>query len=470
MAWKTWDPKLGKYVEGYTGSWSSLNPTGSTNTTKTSGYTNYSNLTSKTPTKNTSGWTASNLSYVKDAWYWWSWNKWDKSANIDNDLNRQEEVKYNVWQDQVVNPKLFKNRNDYNKYYKYDEASPSQQKLYDELWANANKYWLDSYQNKTADDASQVIKDQNDKNRAFYSDYEAKSKAAANLVQQKLDDRLKPLFNEIQAMQAQWLNDFDELRQMQKQYYANVKKEYDAAKAWESASLVSQLSWQWVASGIIGNAVAGQDKVWGTRYNELMKNHIATLRDLTDKTATFMNNIWNTKTNLTEIEKQWLDDWAKSMDDVDKYLLENYVKMNEDEYSPYKAATQSKVEGMNEWLQTQWKRDAKTANYKETDADNWATQITNDIGAQLQITDASKMAKLMTLAKDAWTKFDWNPVDAKNYIYSKLWLDSSSSSKWNNNYASLESILKSWKLYSKDELTKINPNISYEDYLDAYYN
>jgi hypothetical protein len=50
------------------------------------------------------------------------------------------------------------------------------------------------------------------------------------------------MFNEIQAMQAQWLNDFSELREMQKQYYANVKKEYDAAKAGESASLVSQLS------------------------------------------------------------------------------------------------------------------------------------------------------------------------------------------------------------------------------------
>jgi len=39
------------------------------------------------------------------------------------------------------------------------------------------------------------------------------------------------MFNEIQAMQAQWLDDYSELREMQKKYYKDVKAEYDAAKA-----------------------------------------------------------------------------------------------------------------------------------------------------------------------------------------------------------------------------------------------
>jgi hypothetical protein len=53
-----------------------------------------------------------------------------------------------------------------------------------------------------------------------------------------------------------------------------------------------------------------------------MKNHIETLRDLTDKTASFMNDIWNTKNNLTNTEKAYLNDWATSMDDLDKFLYD----------------------------------------------------------------------------------------------------------------------------------------------------
>ena len=481
MAWKTWDPVQKKYVEGYTWSWSSLNPTGS-KTTKvdaagvknTPTYTNYTKLTGNTPTQDGTPSSKGNTSYVKDAWYHSAGNNWNYKTNI-NDWsqeakNRTNEIISHVQADQKTNPGLFAkwSRADFDEYYHYNERDKSQQALLDELYDNANKYWLDSYQNLTADNASQVIMDQNDRIKPLMNDYYNKQKEAADLVKNRLDDRLKPLFNEIQAMQTQWLTDFAELREMQKQYYANVKKEYDAAKAWESASLVSQLSWQGLASGIIGNAVAWQDKVWWTRYNELMRNHIDTLKELTDKTATFMNNIWNTKNNLTNTEQKYLQDWADTMDNLDKFLYDTNKSMIEDEYSPYKAATQAKVEGMNEWLQTQWKRDAKTANYKETDADNRATQITNDIGAQLQITDASKMAKLMTLAKDAWTKFDWNPVDAKNYIYSLLNINP--SSKWNdgwNNYKDLADYIKNAKNPNIEEAKKIFwDNFDYQEWMD----
>lgn len=437
-------------------------------------YTNYTKLTNKTPTKDWTPSSTGNTNYVKDAWYWSAGSNWNKkmdiTANTPEAKARANEITSHVQSDQKTNPGLFAkgSRADFDKYYDYANSDPSQQALYDELYANANKYWLDSYQNLTADDASQVIMDANKQKKELFNTYYNNSKNAANIAKQSLDDRLKPLFNEIQAMQAQWLTDFSELRDMQKQYYTNVKKEYDAAKAGESASLVSQLSWQGLASGIIGNAVAWQDKVWWTRYNELMRNHIDTLKELTDKTATFMNNIWNTKNNLTRLEKEWLDDWVKNMTDLDKQLYDTYSWMVDDEYSPYKAATQSKVEGMNEWLQTQWKRDSKLANYKETDADSWATQITNDIGAQLQITDASKMAKLTTLAKDAWTKFDWNPVDAKNYIYSLLNINP--SSRWNNgwnSYNDLADYIKNAKNPTIEEAKKIFwDNFDYQEWMD----
>ena len=40
-----------------------------------------------------------------------------------------------------------------------------------------------------------------------------------------------------------------------------------------------------------------------------MRNHIETLRDLTDKTQAFMTNIWNTKNNLTKTEQDILEGW-----------------------------------------------------------------------------------------------------------------------------------------------------------------
>lgn len=457
MAWKTWDPVQKKYVDGYSWNWSSLNSTGS-KTTKvdaagvknTPTYTNYTKLTGNTPTQDGTPSSKGNTSYVKDAWYYSAGSDWNYKTNI-NDWsqeakNRANEIISHVKADQKTNPGLFAkwSRADFNEYYHYNERDKSQQALLDELYDNANKYWLDSYQNLTADNASQVIIDQNNKIKEFADNYYNKQKYIADLVKNRLDDRLKPMFNEIQAMQAQWLNDFSELREMQKQYYANVKKEYDAAKAGESASLVSQLSWQGLASGIIGNAVAWQDKVWWTRYNELMKNHIETLRDLTDKTASFMNDIWNTKNNLTNTEKAYLNDWATSMDDLDKFLYDTNKWMIEDEYSPYKAATQSRVEGMNEWLQTQWKRDAKTSDYKSTDDDSWIQQITNDIGAQLQITDAAKMWKLYQLATTAASKFNNNPTEAKAWIYQQLWITpSSSGSRKTNQEQVIETILDS---------------------------
>jgi hypothetical protein len=49
---------------------------------------------------------------------------------------------YNLKADMKSNPRLFKNRSDYNKYYNYDKRSPSQKKMLDEFFDNANKYVL----------------------------------------------------------------------------------------------------------------------------------------------------------------------------------------------------------------------------------------------------------------------------------------------------------------------------------------
>jgi len=70
-------------------------------------------------------------------------------------------MEYNLKSDMTTNPKLFKNRDDYDKYYNYSNRSDSQKKMLDEYFDNANKYELTSDENKTADAASDVAIDKN---------------------------------------------------------------------------------------------------------------------------------------------------------------------------------------------------------------------------------------------------------------------------------------------------------------------
>ena len=392
---------------------------------KNNQYTKYTNLTWEKAVSNTKpGWTASDLSYVKPSNYYGRWNWWDYNADITKDAERKKQMEYNLKSDMTTNPKLFKNRDDYDKYYNYANRSDSQKKMLDEYFDNANKYELTSDENRTADAASDVAIDKNSELVANARKYYDLNKWIADLIKDRLDDRLKPMFNEIQAMQAQWLDDYSELREMQKKYYKDVKAEYDAAKAWESASLVSQLSWQGLASGIIGNAVAWQDKVWGNRYNELFRNHILTLKDLTDWVHAFMNDVWNTQVNLTNTEKNYLQDWANAMLDLNNWLQWAEDTMTKEMYSPYEELTRAKVTWAAETAQSTWKSTAKKSEYQDWDTDFRRTMLYNNIWAV--INDPATMAKLTPYIDEAAASMDdyWLAV---NYIVKQLNNKTSSS-------------------------------------------
>ena len=83
---------------------------------KNNQYTKYTNLTWEKAVSNTKpGWTASDLSYIKPSNYYGRWTNWDYNADITNDANRKKQMEYNLKSDMTTNPKLFKNRDDYEK-------------------------------------------------------------------------------------------------------------------------------------------------------------------------------------------------------------------------------------------------------------------------------------------------------------------------------------------------------------------
>ena len=170
------------------------------------GYTNFTNTTNKQVTQNTNpGWTGTDLSYVKPSAYYWSWTNWDYQADITKDKNRQQQMKENLWSDMVTNPGLFKNRADYNKYYHYDERSASQKALLDEFYNNANKYGWDSTSQYYADMASQASTDKNNAKLQKAAETYSTLLPQLNAIRQKMDDRLGPLFDQLQEMQTKYL-------------------------------------------------------------------------------------------------------------------------------------------------------------------------------------------------------------------------------------------------------------------------
>ena len=283
---------------------------------------NYTPYTSVT-WKNVVSWPSMNnwkTDYVKDAGYWRGSSNWDKNANVETNASREDEAAYHFWQDAKTNAPLFTNRADFNKYYKYDEASPTQKQMYDEMWQNYNKYWLSSTENFYADNASQASTDKNNAKMKQAAQTYTQSLSALNNIRQKLDDRLWPVFDQLKSFQARYLNDMSELRKLQNDYYAGMKREYDALAAGQSASVGSTLSGQWLSQSAIASTIDWVDKAWQSRYNDLMWKHIETLKWLQDSEQNFMTNYWTLMWNLSNVEQNALKDWYDSFATLRKNL------------------------------------------------------------------------------------------------------------------------------------------------------
>jgi hypothetical protein len=161
-----------------------------------------------------------------------------------------------------------------------------------------------------------------------------------------------------------------ELRKLQNDYYAGRKRELDALAAWQSASVGTTLSGQGLSQSAIASTIDWVDKNWQARYNNLMKEHIDTLKWLQDSEQNFMNWYWTLMWNLSSAEQWALKGWLNSFNDLRKNLDDTYYKAIDERYNPYEVLTQAKVTGASEVAQSTGKREDVEAAYKKTDIDN----------------------------------------------------------------------------------------------------
>lgn len=436
MVNKVWDERQKRWVAAdpsvlaaarnntNTSTKTSTNTTNNSAKTTTSNWSYYPKVTGKQTTSNAYTSWQWDTSYVKDAWYYRQGNNWDYNADIKKDYNRAEQMKSNIKQDSIANPKLFENRADFEKYYHYNDRHGSQKQLLDEAWDNYSKYGLNSTENSYADDASAAATDKNTK----------KMKVAANTykdtlpyvmdIRNKLNERLQPVFDQLKNYQAKYLNDMAELRKLQNDYYAGMKREYDALAAWQSASIGSTLSGQWLSQSAIASTVDWVDKNWQSRYNDLMQHHIETLKWLQDSEQTFMNSYGTLMWNLTTAEQWALNDWLKSFKDLRTDLDNVYYKAIDEKYAPYEALTQAKVSGAAETATSAAKTDNKQAQYQWADDTKKRSIIYNQLYWLLSWTDINAFNKLEPYIANAVAQ---NPNDwqaAITAVLTKAWIKS----------------------------------------------
>ena len=478
MAWKTWDEKLWKYVEWYSWSWSSLNPTASSKvkveadwtkstptktTTKSKDVSNiypYTRLTWDTPAKSASRGNASDLSYMKSTNYYSSWKPWDKTIDISKDPNRAKQMAYNIKQDMITNPKLFTNRDDFNKYYEYDKSSPSQQKLLDAAFANANKYGLWATDNFYADMASQASTDKNMKKYAKDADTYNKMLPYLDDIRNKLNDRLWPVFDKLMDSQTKYLQDMAELRKLQRQYNKGMVEEANSRAAGQSASMWTMMSWQGLSQSSIASSMMWAEKTWVSELNNIQKQHIDTMKSLADAEWDFTNKWADIVWSLTSKEQWALKDWYNSFKALQDGLDNSYKTMINEQYSPYEELTWAKVSWAVDTLTSSWKSDVKQSEYQW--ADNWKRQrmLYNNLLSVFSWSPET-MAKLSTYISSAaaqysdfqtaltsiLTKAGANSSDTKkivNKIISQWWQEGKQEDEQYNNEDPLANYDFSW--------------------------
>ena len=420
----------GNYVEKMLKSWKTLedvkkslsNYKGGTN------YTPYTSLTWKTPTQNTNpGWTGRDLSYVKASDYYWSWIDWDYWADISKDNNRAKQMAYNLKADMKANPGLFRNRADFDQYYNYKNRSASQKKMLDEFFDNANKYWLGSTDNFYADMASQASTDKNRKLLAKDADTYNKMLPIIDGIKNKLNERLGPVFDKLMDSQTKYLQDMAYLRKLQMQYNRGMVEEANSRAAWQSASLWTMMSWQWLSQSSIASSMMGAEKNWVAELNNIQKQHIDTMKSLADAEWEFNNNRAGIINNLTWTEQTYLKDWYDAFKWLQDWLDNSYKTLIKEQYSPYEVLTQAKVTGWADTLTSAGKSDIKASEYQSWDNGKRSRILYNNLSAVLW-SSPETLAKLSTYITSAAAQYS-DFQTALNSILSKAWVSSSNAQR-----------------------------------------
>lgn len=427
------DAKYGKWAWQYMvdmyNKWASLdqvknamknfNSKNKVTTSNNTNYTPYTKLTWDTPAGPSTKGTASDLSYMKPTNYYSSWNKWDKTIDISKDANRAKEMAYNIRQDMITNPKLFTNRDDFNKYYNYEWSSASQKKLLDEFFANANKYGLWATDNFYADMASQASTDKNMKKYAKDADTYNKMLPYLDDIRNKLNDRLSPLFDRLMENQTKYLQDMAELRKLQRQYNKGMVEEANSRAAGQSASLWTMMSWQGLSQSSIASSMFWAEEEWVKELNRIQEQHINTMKGLADAEADFTNNWAGIVSNLTQVEQWALKDWYNSFKGLQDWLDNSYKTMIDEQYSPYEVLTQAKVSGWAETLQSTGKSDIKQSEYQTWDTQKRARILYNNLSS-IFWQSPDTLAKLSTYINSAAAQYN-DFQTALTSILEKAW-------------------------------------------------
>ena len=408
------------YVEKMLKSWKTLDDVKKELSSWTfKSYTPYTPLTNKTPTKNTNpGWTPSDLSYVKSTDYYSSWEPWDYKANIAKDPDRAKQMAYNLKADMKTNPKLFRNRADFDKYYRYSDRDPSQQKMLDEFFDNANKYWLWATDNFYADMASEASTDKNKKLLAKAADTYNKMLPAIDWIKDKLNDRLGPVFDKLMDSQTKYLQDMAYLRKLQMQYNKGMVEEANSRAAGQSASLWTMMSWQWLSQSAIASSMFWAEKAWVSELNNIQEQHIRTMKELADAEWDFTNNRAGIVNNLTSTEQNYLKNWYDAFKWLQDWLDDAYKTMITEKYNPYEILTQAKVAWWAETLTSAWKTDIKQSEYQSADNAKRRSIIYNQL-YWLLWSNPELFWKLTPYINAAANNSDWEA--AVTEVLSKAW-------------------------------------------------
>lgn len=291
------------------------------------------------------------------------WDEWDYKADISQDRDRQKQMLTNIRNYAKNDSQLFQNRDAYDAFFKYDQRDPSQQRLLDWSFNNYGKFWLNSQENLVADDASAVIREKNDQKRKLLQDNLLNKKKAAQDVVGKLDPKYQDMWNQMEDAMNTANNELNQIKQFVKDSYHQTSDVYDQKSLWEAAWAASTLSQQGLSSAAIAGTVSGIGNKWREMYADNLDKYVDRMKDLIGKWVEWKNIIWNQMWNLTDKEKNLLNDYA---DDMIALWDENTKALQwflDEEYNPYEELTQAKVSWTWEKSANQAQKNAVMSNY-----------------------------------------------------------------------------------------------------------
>lgn len=382
---------------------------------------------------------------------WSRWESdWDYNADISKDKSRLTQMVWNIKQYAQENPQLFKNYDDFRKYFHYDERSDSQKQVLDSAYKNYNKYWLNSNENKVADDASQLAADKgNDRIKVALDWY---NQRAANLksVYDEMNPKYQGLIDKYNNLYDKAFRELDDLKKLANEYYQHTKSMYDEQSAWEAAWVESRLSAQGLGYTAVGSATTGVGNQWATRYNNLMKTHLETLMELQDKWATIQTTILNWMWDLTDKQAGIVRDYFTWLNDLWDTVEKEQLDAVDWIYKPYEEITGKKVTGTAEKAWSQAEKDEVEANYMAANTNSKVKILIDNLWVDENVSLTWDYAAALEKVVKQYPNDINKALSAAKLLYSKLNQKKSSWQTTVNTVTKRWKITYNWKTYDLD--------------------